>query len=341
MLKNPYRGNSILILTEMRENLTASQAKQENPFSNPPEIEEGKISSMINNPVTNSNDNTNQSNNNATPNNDTDNTNKMNEDNCENTNIQSTETNTKGISNNISSAKNMNRIKSTSKPTITTRKPNITTNQGPSSKPKQDSNQSKTKALSSKPSSTNHIRPKTNTSGKKQPAGRRDSIPGKGPKVLQSQTLKSGNRRTSVDTKCHQDKIGQDKTRASGYRGGGKINPTNVSVNELEKILGVNVAELREVIKKFKIEETTCTTGNSLGQKEVVQGNLGSPGTTEDSMVDQQRSRQSPKNESAQQKKETRDKGKKNMSYMKCTGRPKSSRITLFILQMKSLVTAE
>lgn len=64
----------------------------------------------------------------------------------------------------------------------------------------------------------------------------------------------------------------------------GSLNSSNVSVKDLEKILGVNVTELQEVIKKYKSEESS-TTGDCPGENDVTDSSLASSGIVGDNLV--------------------------------------------------------
>lgn len=108
------------------------------------------------------------------------------------------------------------------------------------------------------------------------------NIPGKGPKTqpLQNSTKHKG---TSVDKQ--RTSTGRNTIGSNGAKNGSNPRQSNpkVSVKDLEQILGVNVTELREVIKKFKSEENG--TNEESGGQCTGQGNLGSPEMAEDHKV--------------------------------------------------------
>ena len=62
------------------------------------------------------------------------------------------------------------------------------------------------------------------------------------------------------------------------------LNSSHVSVKDLEKILGVNVAELQEVIKKYKSDDTS-TKENCQGENDVSDSNSVSSEIVKDNLV--------------------------------------------------------
>ena len=132
------------------------------------------------------------------------------------------------------------------------------------------------------------------------------SNPGEGPKVCKVQN-------SMIRNQC----IGKDKTGFRGTRIGdkrkqGNLNPSHISVKDLENVLGVNVAELQEVIRKYKSEKVSTVVCSQGRQSHVAQGNLDSPGLVEDHLVYGKKSQDGhKKDEIKEQKSETRDnKGK-------------------------------
>ena len=95
----------------------------------------------------------------------------------------------------------------------------------------------------------------------------------------------------SVDTKWHQG-IGKDKTGLRAQKINNKQkqgSPLHVSVRDLEKILGVNVTELQDVIKKYKSEEPNVT-GDGLEKNDVTDSTSGSSEIFSDNLVGETKS---------------------------------------------------
>ena len=95
----------------------------------------------------------------------------------------------------------------------------------------------------------------------------------------------------SVDTKWHQG-IGKDKTGLRAQKINNKQkqgSPLHVSVRDLEKILGVNVTELQDVIKKYKSEEPNVT-GDGLEKNDVTDITSGSSEIFSDNLVGETKS---------------------------------------------------
>ncbi|XP_028393955.1 putative uncharacterized protein DDB_G0286901 isoform X2 [Dendronephthya gigantea] len=178
-----------------------------------------------------------------------------------------------------------------------------------------DYNKSKPPLRSSKPSTKNHINSGTKSNAisrhySSNPNQKSPNIRGKtAVKVTTSEKSRASTnipggpktRQLQNSTRCKGTLVdkqrmstGKNTTGSIGAKSGGnsrqsKPNLSNVSVKDLEQILGVNVTELREVIKKFKSEENE----DSCGQCETAQGNLGSPGMAEDCMIGSEK-RQDP-----------------------------------------------
>ena len=94
--------------------------------------------------------------------------------------------------------------------------------------------------------------------------------------------------KASADTKWHQS-IENDKAGLTAQKIGNRekqrnLNSSHVSVKDLEKILGVDLAELQEVIKKYKSEDTS-TKENCQGENDVSDSNSVSSEIVKDNLV--------------------------------------------------------
>lgn len=94
--------------------------------------------------------------------------------------------------------------------------------------------------------------------------------------------------KASADTNRHQS-IENDKAGLTAQKIGNRekqrnLNSSHVSVKDLEKILGVNVTELQEVIKKYKSEDTS-TKENCQGENDVTDSNSVSLEIVRDTLV--------------------------------------------------------
>ena len=87
------------------------------------------------------------------------------------------------------------------------------------------------------------------------------------------------------------DKAGFSETRPGNKPKQGNVNPSHISVSDLESVLGVNVTELREVIMKYKAEKVN-TAEDLQGQGQLAaECKMNLQGMSENNLVDGKKSR--------------------------------------------------